>query len=477
MVPTQLTPFLGYGLLCLVCALLAARLAETEKKLEAMNVEFSHTIGSLSREIEQSRHRDRRRAQTEGDLLHQPMEIHSENAQIITRTVHRIVPPTSVSGGGHRRTQTACSPDNFNTRAAQVTAACCDEASEDCTGGYPHTCNEGCAAVLLPFWADCQLALGKAAAHFEGTVALCESVGGGTLSGTSAVQQLNLQCIDDSLSEAECIPECTETLHGYLLLLNIDGDDSKLTCELHNGFFSWVGAASDGGYIGSDSVCFGASVTSAAPGTFMLLVLVDAAVVATLTARQSQHVSIHGASTLQAAPAWGTGSFAAEVDGSLSIYFMQVEGDVVSHAGGLVSATASEFSGDFTAQGGTIQLRSCRIVDSATIVISGGGSFMLSSMSISTDLLTRALLHSTDQGSTLQVDHIIDPVYPQHDMTGTATFTRNEQPDINPPNLFEQSTPMWSVQSGPCEVFNLGRCVGRPHVRMAPCFSSFQTHA
>ena len=39
------------------------------------------------------------------------------------------------------------------------------------------------------------------------------------------------------------MPECTEQVHGFLMLLNIEGEDSKLSCELHHGFYSWVGAA------------------------------------------------------------------------------------------------------------------------------------------------------------------------------------------------------------------------------------------
>jgi hypothetical protein len=30
------------------------------------------------------------------------------------------------------------------------------------------------------------------------------------------------------------------------LLLNIDGNDSKLSCELHHGLYSWMGEATDG---------------------------------------------------------------------------------------------------------------------------------------------------------------------------------------------------------------------------------------
>ena len=39
------------------------------------------------------------------------------------------------------------------------------------------------------------------------------------------------------------MPACDENVHGFLMLLNIEGDDSKLSCELHRGLYSWVGAA------------------------------------------------------------------------------------------------------------------------------------------------------------------------------------------------------------------------------------------
>ncbi len=468
MVLTKLSSFLGYGLLCLVCALLAARLNETERKLEAIeatNADFGRTIGLLSRMLEKKE--ERRRAQTGGDNLHQTVEIHAENAKIIKRSVHRL-PMT----GGHRRAQNACSPADVDARGAEVTAVCCDEPSEDCTGGYPHACNEACAGVFLPFWADCHVALGKASAQFDGTVALCEAAVD-AVAGTTVVQQLSLQCTDASLSDAECIPECDESLHGYLLLFNINGNDSKLTCELHGGSYSWVGAASDGGYIGSHTVSFTASINSAAPGTFMLLVQVDADVVADVIVRSSQLVEIHGANALETAPTWGVGSLEVDVDGSLSVDFMQIDGALVVHSGGLLSATTSTISGQIAAEGGMIQLQSCNLAASTDMVIDSGGVLTLSSMATETNLLTRAVLHTTGEASTLQVDQVTDPAYPHDVMTGTAIITRGAVA-FSPPHLFEHSggdsTSMWSVESGPCEVFNLGRCVGRPHVSMpTPC--------
>ena len=148
---------------------------------------------------------------------------------------------------GHRRTQAGHSegtcPD-LDSRSAEVTRVCCDEPEEDCTGGYPHSCNAGCAATFLPFWEECRSALGKSSSSFEPVVALCTASAGtsGAASRPSLAEQLNLQCTDGTAA-AECVPECSGAYHGSLMLLNIDGDDSKLSCELQHGHYSWVGAA------------------------------------------------------------------------------------------------------------------------------------------------------------------------------------------------------------------------------------------
>ena len=51
-----------------------------------------------------------------------------------------------ISTGSWRR----CSLADLAARAADVTAECCDEPTEDCSSGMPATCNAGCAAVLVP---------------------------------------------------------------------------------------------------------------------------------------------------------------------------------------------------------------------------------------------------------------------------------------------------------------------------------------
>jgi len=189
-----------------------------------------------------------RRMQTDGGNLHpQAAEPHADPVYIIKPNVTRIT--TAVRDTGHRRAQAgdgygdgACS--DLPSRSAEVTDVCCDEPEEDCTGGYPHSCNAGCAATFLPFWDDCRSALGKSGGTFEPVVALCAASAGtgGTASRPSLAEQLNLQCTDGTAA-AECVPECSEGYHGYLMLLNIDGDDSKLSCELQHGYYSWVGAA------------------------------------------------------------------------------------------------------------------------------------------------------------------------------------------------------------------------------------------
>ena len=173
-------------------------------------------------------------------------------------------------GGKHRRAQAAarrCKPADLAARTAEITAECCDAPGEDCTGGTPHTCNAGCAAAFLPFWAECRSALGEGRGRFEVAVARCEAATPTTPSATSLslAEQLNVQCTDGTATE-DCVPTCTADLHGFQLLLNIDGEDSKLSCELHHALYSWVGAATDGGYLGSDFQAFFSAVVSGAAG-------------------------------------------------------------------------------------------------------------------------------------------------------------------------------------------------------------------
>ena len=100
-------------------------------------------------------------------------------------------PAAPAGGDGHRRAQgdgygpgrdTACStPTQLSARSAEVTAECCDEADEDCSGGAPRTCHADCATILPAYVADCSAAVaqrkGGAATvvTLQSTLAMCEA--------------------------------------------------------------------------------------------------------------------------------------------------------------------------------------------------------------------------------------------------------------------------------------------------------------
>jgi hypothetical protein len=401
---------------------------------------------------------ERRRAQAEGDHLHHTNDVHANNAQIITRSVQtRLVP----GAGGHRRAQTACSTADVHARTDLITAECCDEPDEDCTGGYPHTCNVGCANVFLPFWTDCHSALGEDSAQFESTVALCEAAAGPP-TGTSLVQQLNLQCTDETLSDSECIPECAENVHGYLMLLNIQGEDSKLSCELHRGLYSWVGAATDGGYLGSDIETFIPAVISGAAGSYNVIQTEPAMMTTDLVIQPGQTVRISGG--LPSPVPWGRGDMVVNGRGSLALAMLRLSGAVSVLAGGI----------------GT--LHGCAFDAPASLLTAG--SLSLISMDVPAALLAAAEAGVTDAGTL----HLVDVTVPDtaaNLLTGTVSVGADGIYDIEPETLFDAvlGTGGWfAVKSGgtcqkissngaaceeydgipPCTISDGGRCVGRP---------------
>eukprot|EP01043_Picozoa_sp_COSAG02_P068459 COSAG02_NODE_11378_length_1736_cov_5.554673_1_plen_229_part_01 len=109
-----------------------------------------------------------RRMQSDGSNLHPEAaaEPHADPVYILKPNVTRIAAAVRAGGTGHRRAQAGdghsegTCPD-LDSRSAEVNAVCCDDPEEDCTGGYPHSCNAGCAATFLPFWEECRSALGK----------------------------------------------------------------------------------------------------------------------------------------------------------------------------------------------------------------------------------------------------------------------------------------------------------------------------
>ena len=64
---------------------------------------------------------------------------------------------TTSTSVGHRRLQNGvCTLSSVQSRADAVTQACCSKPTEDCSSGLPATCDADCAAVLVPYYQDCQ---------------------------------------------------------------------------------------------------------------------------------------------------------------------------------------------------------------------------------------------------------------------------------------------------------------------------------
>ena len=128
----------------------------------------------------------------------------------------------------------------------------------------------------MPFFENCQMFItmdGVVATQFSGwpTNTACQATLDASPSGEaggalSNVQQLSLLCPDTVMSDDQsCVPRCGEALHGVQLLANIHGEDVKYTCELHQALYSWLGGATDGGFIGTDIKSFISAVYGGVP--------------------------------------------------------------------------------------------------------------------------------------------------------------------------------------------------------------------
>ena len=100
------------------------------------------------------------------------------------------------------------------------------------------------------------------------------------------------------------MPECSKYFHGFLMLLNIAGEDTKLSCELHHALYSWVGAATDGGYLGSDIRTLVSAVFSGAAGVYAGMLMKSAGITMDLTVTPGQRVWVTGDLSLPQPPEW-----------------------------------------------------------------------------------------------------------------------------------------------------------------------------
>ena len=122
--------------------------------------------------------------------------------------------------------------------------------------------------------------------------------------GPAAEAEHEYQVACRSAEIATCVPPCNVAHHGFELLATIDGTDTKFSCNLAHGLYSWMGAASDGGFLGRDFASFFSAVVSGAAGFYIVTLLEDAGIGTDLVVRPGQAVVMSGDSALMEPPAW-----------------------------------------------------------------------------------------------------------------------------------------------------------------------------
>lgn len=120
---------------------------------------------------------------------------------------------------------------------------------------------------------------------------------------STAVEQFTALCTQAEL--ATCAPVCEAETHGYRLLAQIDGLETTMECSQHFGLYSWVGQASNGGYIGPDFVSFFSAVASGAMGSYAVTLSEDSQISTDLTIRVGQDAVIGAESGLDHSPSIG----------------------------------------------------------------------------------------------------------------------------------------------------------------------------
>jgi hypothetical protein len=332
---------------------------------------------------------------------------------------------------GHRRMQAAagepCSASTLARRTAAVNSACCSSVA-DCTNGHPVTCSTACAATFLPWWRDCEVALGKDGRMFEAAVELCEAADG---TGASVAMQLGVECTDASVVDGDCIPECTEELHGFIMLLSVDGDDVKYSCQLHHLLYSWIGGSSDGGYLGSDHIALLSAMLSAAPGLYALALLETAGVSVDLTVTPGMTVTITGDTSLPTAPLWGVDyNTCGRANNEICEVFDNSDPmgehdsiDGFTHLHECAIGTDDTDCGIFhpTVGGGFIvsdeaelSLVYIDLSGSSGLTLRHGGSLSLTFMTVTGPWLAAAMIAFDGKGNSFQMNSITVPQYLQY---------------------------------------------------------------
>jgi hypothetical protein len=186
-------------------------------------------------------------------------------------------------------------------------------------------------------------------------VALCQQAQPASTGSSSLAHEFNLVCADGAVDS--CVPACSEALRGDLLLMNLNGEDSKYSCELHHGQFSWIGPSGEGGYLGSDPQAFLSAVISGAAGYYALSLEEGAEINTDLAVSFGQNVCFSGGGGASAVPTWGTGSFTVQRGGALALSGVALAGDLMVQGGGNTTVNGGSLAGNIGVEpGGSLQL-------------------------------------------------------------------------------------------------------------------------
>jgi hypothetical protein len=179
-----------------------------------------------------------------------------------------------------------------------------------------------------------------------------------------------------------------------------------------------MGAASEGGYLGSDVEAFFSAVVSGAAGVYVGVLLQDAGIATDLVVRPGQRVSVSGDPSLPRPPRWGGGGFTVQQRGSLTLQSVALSSGLsVTNGGSAVlmacggqltslSVTDSSFSASTTALGGSISLSNAGSVtlEDTTFAegteLSVGGGTSLSLLSCRGQLTSLTVTDSSFSAST-----------------------------------------------------------------------------
>ena len=235
----------------------------------------------------------------------------------------------------------------------------------------------------------------------------------------AGVSQYHAVCT--SADVASCVPACNAEHHGYELLATIDGTDTKFSCNLAHGLYSWMGAASEGGYLGIDSDSFFSAVVSGAAGSYIVTLMADAGFSTDLTIQPGQDVRISGDLGLSEAPIWGSGGFTVAERGMLLLTHVRLGPRTCASAG----------------VGGRLIMRQVPLASSSLFM-----TISMSSYAVVT--LDRVTVNDHPEWGELTAQSVTSDSSLNSLLLSTVDATR----------------PSFAVHNGPCAVY--GQCVGRP---------------